>query len=470
MKKIKLLTTLVLVFAMILSCLTVSANAATDPTNYAAYTTPSSSDYAYWNGSSVVKASGTTTSEIKWMQASLNYCKKYKGLALSAYLTVDGSFGPASKTACTAFQKKYGLTQDGSFGPSTIAKMKSVLSSGTGSASASASTTSTTTSYSSYTAPSSSDYAYWDGSKVVKASGTTTSEIKWMQAALNYCIVNNGLSASKLTVDGSFGPSSKTTTTAFQKKFGLSADGSFGSATIARMKEVLAGTYPKTTTQSGDTRIEYVNSIKETFFSTVTSNTPTLDMCYEVAWEVFGSKEFLNKLGVAAGSAPSGFATAVPAVIEDPELFLGIAQLEIARILVNRAKAAGEKVLSYRGRTFTNTSAIEFLEAYRDYSANNAAAIELLRPIIDEYASVAGKSKTAQVAYLVNIFCEGTLDGLLGNLEGISQTADYLLKLRERCSTASAFVDVALPEFSAYSVYQSRYTTITNIINNVKKL
>ena len=468
MKKIKLFTTLVLVCALILSCLTVSANAATDPTNYAAYTTPSSSDYAYWNGSSVVKASGTTTSEIKWMQASLNYCKKNKGLALSAYLTVDGSFGPASKAACTAFQKKYGLTQDGSFGPSTIAKMKSVLSAGT--SSASTSTTSTTTSYSSYTAPTSTDYAYWDGSKVVKASGTTTSEIKWMQAALNYCIVNKGLSASKLTVDGSFGPASKTTTTAFQKKFGLSADGSFGSATIARMKEVLAGTYPKTTTQSGVTRVEYVNSIKETFFSTVTSNSGTLDMCYEVAWEVFGSKEFLNKLGVAAGSAPSGFATAVPAMIEDPELFLGIAQLEIARILVNRAKAAGEKVLSYRGKTFTNTSAIEFMEAYRDYSANNAAAIELLRPIIDEYASVASKSKTAQVAYLVNIFCEGTLDGLLGNLDGISEAADYLLELRDHCSTASAFVDAALPEFSAYSVYQSRYTTITNIINNVKKM
>ena len=96
-----------------------------------------------------------------------------------------------------------------------------------------------TTSYGSYAAPSSSDYAYWNGKKVCKASGTTTSEIKWMQAALNYCIQNRGLSASKLNVDGSFGPASKQTTLAFQRKYGLSADGSFGPATISKMKTVL---------------------------------------------------------------------------------------------------------------------------------------------------------------------------------------------------------------------------------------
>lgn len=98
------------------------------------------------------------------------------------------------------------------------------------------------TNYSSYNEPESNDYAYWNGKKVVKGSGTTTNEIKWMQAALNYCISKKGLNASKLDVDGSFGPASKKTTTAFQKKYGLSQDGSFGPKTISKMKSVLKDT------------------------------------------------------------------------------------------------------------------------------------------------------------------------------------------------------------------------------------
>ena len=99
-------------------------------TNYSSFSTPSASDYAYWNGSKTVKASGTTTSEVKWMQASLNYCIKYKSLSAS-YLSVDGIFGANSKKTTTAFQKKYSLTQDGVFGKNTIAKMKSVLATAT---------------------------------------------------------------------------------------------------------------------------------------------------------------------------------------------------------------------------------------------------------------------------------------------------------------------------------------------------
>ena len=93
--------------------------------------------------------------------------------------------------------------------------------------------------YSSYNQPESNDFARWSGSKVVKGSETSKDEIKWMQAALNWCITNAGLKASKLDVDGSFGPASKAATQAFQRKYGLSVDGSFGPATIAKMKQVL---------------------------------------------------------------------------------------------------------------------------------------------------------------------------------------------------------------------------------------
>lgn len=114
-----------------------------------------------------------------------------------------------------------------------------------------------TSDYSKYNQPESSgDYAYWNGKKVVKSSSTTKDEIKWMQAAMNYCIDKEGLNASKLDVDGSFGPSSKKTATAFQKAAGLSADGSFGPATIKKMKSVLSdgkATFKKTTTTNNAT-------------------------------------------------------------------------------------------------------------------------------------------------------------------------------------------------------------------------
>lgn len=130
MKIRKRFFSLVLALLMLISLSTISVQAANYTTDYKAYSTPSSSsDYAYWSGSRVVRSSGTTTSEVKWMQAALNYCIKYKGLNAS-YLDVDGSFGPASSAATKIFQSCYGLTADGSFGPKTIQKMKSVLSDG----------------------------------------------------------------------------------------------------------------------------------------------------------------------------------------------------------------------------------------------------------------------------------------------------------------------------------------------------
>lgn len=119
---------LLLIIITIMSVTIISTSAAGKTTNYHNYSAPSSSDYAYWNGKKVVKAKGTTKSEIQWMQAALNYCIKYNGLNAS-YLDVDGSFGPSSKKTTVAFQKKYGLKQDGSFGPGTIGKMKNVLNS-----------------------------------------------------------------------------------------------------------------------------------------------------------------------------------------------------------------------------------------------------------------------------------------------------------------------------------------------------
>lgn len=81
----------------------------------------------------------------------------------------------------------------------------------------------------------------WAKYKSKRSSSTTKDEVKWMQKAINYCIDNRGLTgiSKKLSIDGDFGALSRDATIAFQKAAGLSVDGSFGPATIKKMKDVL---------------------------------------------------------------------------------------------------------------------------------------------------------------------------------------------------------------------------------------
>ena len=132
MSKCRRVSSLMLCFIMVFTLLggtALTASAASVSSSLGYDQPENSGDYAYWNGSKVVKSGSTTKNEIKWMQAALNYCIQKEGLSASK-LTVDGSFGPASKNATIKFQKAAGLTADGSFGPSTIKKMKTVLNDG----------------------------------------------------------------------------------------------------------------------------------------------------------------------------------------------------------------------------------------------------------------------------------------------------------------------------------------------------
>lgn len=125
----KRIISLALAIITLLGILVIPASAANYTTNYSAYDQPESNDYAYWNGRRVVRGSGTTTSEVKYMQASMNALIKQRGLN-APYADVDGSFGPGSTKTCRAIQKALGLQQDGSCGPATIAALKSALSPG----------------------------------------------------------------------------------------------------------------------------------------------------------------------------------------------------------------------------------------------------------------------------------------------------------------------------------------------------
>ena len=79
--------------------------------------TPNPNDYTfptrdlYYNSSSVM-----TGDDVRWVQAVL-----YR---LGFAVTIDGSFGPGTKTAIQQFQSAYGLTVDGSCGPTTRSKLR----------------------------------------------------------------------------------------------------------------------------------------------------------------------------------------------------------------------------------------------------------------------------------------------------------------------------------------------------------
>lgn len=80
-----------------------------------------------------IVGTGTWTALTNFNQSTSNYSgkatKALQYLLKNKYsipaLTVDGSFGPATKDAVLAFQKKFGLSKDGVVGPNTWKKLVS---------------------------------------------------------------------------------------------------------------------------------------------------------------------------------------------------------------------------------------------------------------------------------------------------------------------------------------------------------
>ena len=93
--------------------------------------------------------------------------------------------------------------------------------------------------------------------------GAKGNNVKWLQCAINDLITNgdkNGkkLNATKLDVDGSFGPGVETAVKKFQSSYSLSADGSFGPASRSKMVSVLKD--PKGTTCNHKWAYHYTSS------------------------------------------------------------------------------------------------------------------------------------------------------------------------------------------------------------------
>ena len=143
---------------------------------------------------------GATGSAVKDLQTKLKKLGFY-----NAY--VDGSYGDTTVAAVKAFQKKYNLTADGVAGSETLKKLDTAYKNAD-------SNTST------------------DDDSLRK--GATGSAVKTLQTNLKK------LGFYTAYVDGSFGSTTESAVKAFQKKYGLTADGVAGSATLKKIESAVA--------------------------------------------------------------------------------------------------------------------------------------------------------------------------------------------------------------------------------------
>ena len=143
---------------------------------------------------------GATGSAVKDLQTKLKKLGFYNA-------SIDGDYGDTTVAAVKAFQKKYNLTADGVAGSETLKKLDSAYKNA-------GSNTST------------------DDDSLRK--GATGTAVKTLQTNLKK------LGFYTAYVDGSFGSTTESAVKAFQKKYGLTADGVAGSATLKKIESAVA--------------------------------------------------------------------------------------------------------------------------------------------------------------------------------------------------------------------------------------
>ena len=143
---------------------------------------------------------GATGSAVKDLQTKLKKLGFYNA-------SIDGDYGDTTVAAVKAFQKKYNLTADGVAGSETLKKLDSAYKNAD------------------------SNTSIDDDSLRKGATGTA---VKTLQTNLKK------LGFYTAYVDGSFGATTESAVKAFQRKYGLTADGVAGSATLKKIESAVA--------------------------------------------------------------------------------------------------------------------------------------------------------------------------------------------------------------------------------------
>ena len=165
---------------------------------------------------SSAKSSGSSSSSskdtVKDAQTKLKALGFYTG-------EITGNVGDKTKAAIKAFQSKYGLTVDGVLGPQTLGKIDAVYASKGGSSSASTS-----------------------GDIKLNSSGEAVRKLQQDLKELGFY---------NAEITGNVGAKTQAAIVAFQRKYGLTADGVAGAKTLAAIASALRGT----TSSTGSTTI-----------------------------------------------------------------------------------------------------------------------------------------------------------------------------------------------------------------------
>ena len=179
------------------------------------------------SSSSTWLVQGSKGSQVTELQKQLQANGYYKGSA------VDGSFGPVTKSAVIAFQKKTGNTQDGKVGPKTCASLNGTKAATT--------TTSASNKPTGFDCPNTS---------LKRDQSNNADLVKKLQSGLQSIGYYKGYK-----VDGSYGTYTANAVAAFQRANGLSPDGWFGPKTCVVFNQKLGWSDAKTTTTKTTTTV-----------------------------------------------------------------------------------------------------------------------------------------------------------------------------------------------------------------------
>ncbi|UJW59234.1 peptidoglycan-binding protein [Bacillus sp. A116_S68] len=175
--------------------------------NNSTQTSTSSSNSSSLSG--VVLRQGSRGSQVRELQTRL------KNLG---YLTssVDGVYGPLTAEAVRKLQRQTSISADGVFGPQTLAQLNRNIS------------------YNQSTSSNNSNNSSNNSSATVLKQGSSGAAVRELQNMLRA----TGHHTS--SVDGQFGPLTKSAVQRFQREWGLIADGIATQATLDKLEEVAA--------------------------------------------------------------------------------------------------------------------------------------------------------------------------------------------------------------------------------------
>lgn len=258
---------------------------------------------AYTNGETdIYLRLGSSGKQVKTMQ---------NRLIVLGYLTgeADGEFGSATEDAVAAFQKRNGLENDGVAGPTTLTRLYS----------SSAKTTSSPAGHLGSLRP-----------------GAQGDAVRSLQRDLRSIGYYHG------SVDGDYGDGTTAAVTAFQKAYGLTADGIAGKTTLNKIESVLNGGQTTSSSSSSSNKEDptvYGKTASSNGYSSLSASNGSSS-------NIRNLQSVLNSHGYYSGSVDGSYGSGTESAVKAYQKAAGLRVTGVAgpttqRMLFGGAKETG---------------------------------------------------------------------------------------------------------------------------------